>query len=78
MIKLKRGDVLCDQARLTGMLGNFNYQKERNTETNLPEVHVYFNTVYFKPHRDNAQCWCEPEIEFQTDFVTVYRHRERM
>ena len=62
------GDVLVREARLNGMLGHY-------TALDKPWPVVHVGVKDQREHDPHETCWCQPEIEFHTDFVRVYRHR---
>lgn len=62
------GDVLTRKARLQGMLGHF-----QPLDRPWPEAHVTVTDGL--EHDTHEECWCNPTIEYHTDFIRVYRHR---
>ncbi len=62
-------DRLCVKARFMGAMDELN---PSDNPDGLPEVHV---AVDSERHDFLEDCWCEPTLEYKTEFCRVYRHR---
>lgn len=62
-------DRLCVIARFKGAMGEL---EPSDNPDQLPEVHVAVNV---EDHDFLEDCWCEPILEYKTEFCRVYRHR---
>lgn len=62
-------DRLCVKARFMGAMDELN---PSDSPDQLPEVHVAVDAEH---HDFLEDCWCEPMLEFKTEFCRVYRHR---
>lgn len=64
-------DLNLRRVRFKGAMGDY----EPGTDSDgLPEMHVG-NDLHSRGHLYYEDCWCEPILEYRTEYVRVYRHR---
>jgi hypothetical protein len=68
------GDATCHRARIKGMLGLYRELSDPKDYKQVASCCVHEEALK-RPHVNDSNCWCEPFVEFDTDFVTVWRHR---
>lgn len=64
-------DLNLRRVRFKGAMDDY----EPGTDSDgKPEMHVG-DALVARHHLYFADCWCEPTLEYNTEFVRVFRHR---